>query len=193
MEENVQKAIEVVKNGGIIIFPTDTVFGIGCRIDNESAVNRLFAIKQRSKTQAPPVLVNSIEMAQEYLLPIPQDVIDRLMKNYWPGALTIVLPCKIEKVSSWVRGNSNTLGIRVPNHQIILEIIRGVGVPIIGTSANFHGAKTPKTVDELDPDFVKKVDMIVEGVCNVGISSTVVDCSQKPWKILRQGSVTLHL
>src|SRR5258708_26546008 len=128
--DDVRKAIQVLKNGGIVIFPTDTAFGIGCRIDDEKAVKRLFMIRKRPVTKAVPVLVSSLHMAQEYVQEVPQDVIEKLVKPYWPGALTIVLKSKIDKVPSLVRVGSETLGVRVRVHCITLALINGVEVPI---------------------------------------------------------------
>src|SRR5690349_2468879 len=151
MEEQIKQAITVLKQGGVIIFPTDTAFGIGCRIDNEVAIKHLFALRKRPETKATPVLVSGVQMAKEYLLEIPQDVSEKLIKPYWPGALTIVLPCKTEKVPEFVRGKGSNLGVRMPNNTTALEIIRQVGVPLIGTSANFHGEATPYAFEDLNP------------------------------------------
>ncbi|HSW88033.1 MAG TPA: L-threonylcarbamoyladenylate synthase [Candidatus Saccharimonadales bacterium] len=188
---NLQKAIDIVKNGGIIIFPTDTVFGLACRIDDEKALQRLFKIKQRSATQSVPVLVDSVTMAQEYVQPIPKEVKEKLMDAYWPGGLTIVLPCLTEKVLPLVRGNRDTLAVRIPNHPLILELIKGVGVPIIGTSANFHGQSTPTKQEEINPELTELVDFVLPGTCLNRQSSTIIDCSIKPWEILRQGTVVI--
>jgi L-threonylcarbamoyladenylate synthase len=193
MQVKIKKAIQIIENGGIVIFPTDTAFGIGCRIDNEKAIERLFKIRQRPKSQATPVLVDSFEMAQEYLLPVPEDVIEKLIKPYWPGALTIVLPCRIDKVPELVRGGGTTIGVRVPNHPVIQQIIKGVGVPILGPSANFHGGKTPYRFEDLDKNIVKLVDYVVFGECLVKQASTVIDCSKEQWKILREGAVKIEL
>jgi len=191
MSKDIEKAIKVLKEGGIVIFPTDTAFGIGCRIDDETAIKRLFEIRKRPEKQAVAVLIDSLEMVQEYLLPISEEVKERLIKRYWPGALTIVLPCRTDKVPKLVRGGGNTLGVRIPNHPVIREIIREVGVPILGPSANFHGKETPYKFEQLDPELVAMIDYIVPGLCSVGKASTVIDCSQKPWKILREGAVKI--
>src|SRR3989344_5775452 len=98
MNENIKKAVEVLKRGGIVIFPTDTAFGIGCVIDNAEAVEKLFKIRKRPLTQATPVLVDTVKMAQDFLQPIPGEVVDKLIEPYWPGALTIVLQSRIHKV-----------------------------------------------------------------------------------------------
>lgn len=189
--DHVLKAVEVLKNGGIVTFPTDTAFGIGCVIDNEEAVKRLFKIRKRPPTQATPVLVDTVKMAQDYLEPISQEVIDKLIEPYWPGALTIVLEAKIDKVPKLVRGSTLTLGVRIPNHPVARSIIRNVGKPILGPSANFHGKKTPYSFEELDPELVKLVDYVVPGECAVKNASTVIDCSTTPWKVLREGHINL--
>ena len=182
------KAIGILKRGGIVVFPTDTAFGVGCRIDDEEAVERLFKIRRRPQDQAVPVLVDSIEMAQKYLQPIPKEVL-KLMEKYWPGALTLILPCKLELVPEVVRGAGRTLGIRWSDHPTAQSLIKEVGVPILGPSANFSGAKTPYKYEDLDPEFLKKVDFVLPGKCPLGMASTVIDCSKKPWKIIRQGAL----
>ena len=191
MNEQILQAISVIQQGGIVIFPTDTAFGIGCRIDNEDAIRKLFKIRKRPETQATPTLVSSLEMAQEYLLPIKKDVKEKLIDKYWPGALTIVLPCLSERIPSLVRGGSETLGVRMPDHPVALEIIKNVGVPILGPSANFHGEETTFIFEDLNPELIKLVDYVVNGECSIKQASTVIDCSATPWKILRLGGLKL--
>lgn len=188
---DVQEAIRILNLGGIVIFPTDTAFAIGCRIDNEKAIEKLFQIRKRPLSQATPVLVDGFEMAQQYLKPIPQEVKEKLINLYWPGALTIVLPCLKEKISALVRGSSGNLGVRMPSHEIALSLIRGVGVPLLGPSANFHGSATPFQFQDLDKELVSLVDFVVEGECGIKQVSTVIDCSRTPWKILRYGAVKI--
>ena len=192
MEEKLKQAIKILKQGGIVVFPTDTAFGVGCRMDDKKSVERLFNWRRRPATQAVPVLVDSLKMAWEYLLPIKKEVKD-LMEKYWPGALTIVLSCKTEKVPSLVRAQGQTLGVRIPNHIIPLEIIKSLGVPILGPSANFHGRPTPYKFKDIDKEFLKGADFVIAGKCPAGNVSTVVDCSVFPWKIIRQGAVELRL
>lgn len=180
----------LLRNNGIIIFPTDTAFGIGCRIDQPKAVDRLFAIRKRPATQAMPVLVSSVSMALNYFKS-PSKIVRRFMEKFWPGALTIVASCKKELIYSPIRAGGENLGLRMPNHNVIVSIIEEAGVPIIGTSANFHGEPTPYEQKDLNPDLVKLVDAVVPGKCSIKQSSTVVDCSKEPYTILRQGSVVL--
>ncbi len=187
------KAVQILKDGGIVIFPTDTAFGIGCRIDDEDAVKRLFTIRKRPETQATPVLISSLHMAEEYLKPVPEDVIKKLIKPYWPGALTIILKSRTEKIPNLVRGGTDTLGIRVPDHLTTMVLIHGLGVPLLGPSANFHGEQTPYMFEDLNQELVKQVDLVVHGVCHTKKASTVVDTTQNPWKILRQGEIDIQV
>src|SRR3989344_8862546 len=130
---SLDKAIEVIRKGGIVIFPTDTAFGIGCRMDSEKAVEKLFKIKKRPPTQAVPALFDSMSRVEEYVLPFEASI-KRLMKRYWPGALTVVLPCKQTRVPVLVRGGGETLGGRIPNHPVPMQLIKGVGVPLLAPS-----------------------------------------------------------
>lgn len=190
MNNEIKKAVEILNKGGIVVFPTDTVYGVGCRIDNEKAVKKLFKIRKRPAAQAFPVLVSGIPQAKKYFLNCPREI-ENLMKKYWPGALTIVYKCKNKIIPKLVRGGGGTIGLRMPNHKIPLEIIKNVSVPLLGPSANFHKYPTPKNFSELDPEFIKLVDFVIKGEVKLGISSTVLDCTQKPYKIIRQGGVVL--
>ena len=186
--EIIQQAISTLNAGGIIIFPTDTAFGIGCRIDKPDSIDRLFAIRKRPTTQALPVLVRGMEQA----LPFYQhssDIVRRLMETYWPGALTIIDTCKKELIYSPIRGGGDTVGMRHPKHEVLQQILDGVEVPIVGPSANMHGEPTPYRYEDLDPALVHLVDFVVPGICTAGNVSTVIDCAVTPYRIIRQGAV----
>lgn len=194
MDQKIKKAIEVLRQGGIVIFPTDTAIGIGCRMDNIDAVKRLFLIRKRPENKSLLILVNSIEMAEKYLLPIPKKVKDNLINRYWPGKLTIVLKGRVDRVPDLVRDTRDTLAVRFPNDQLLLELIRGIGVPIAAPSANFSGEKTPFRFEDLNPELVKLADYVlnkeISGEKNV---STIIDCSVDPWKVIREGAVSLSI
>jgi L-threonylcarbamoyladenylate synthase len=193
MNEQIEKAVKVLNEGGIIIFPTDTAFGIGCRIDKIQSIEKLFKIRKRPQTQATPVLINSLEMAGEYVQDIPAEVKEKLIDKYWPGALTIILKAKKEIVPSLVRGDGENIGIRMPNNDVALEIIKRIGVPLLGPSANFHGENTPYDFKDLDKDLIKLVDFVIDGKCLVKNSSTVIDCTKTPWEILRNGAIQINI
>ena len=193
MNNQIDEAVAILNKGGVVIFPTDTAFGIGCRIDNEEAIKKLFKIRNRPTTQATPVLVDSLVMAKEYAAEIPENIIEKLINPFWPGALTIILEAKIDKVPLLVRGGTETVGLRMPGQIKILEIIKKVGVPILGPSANFHGGVTPFEFKDLDPKLIALADYVVEGECSIKNSSTVIDCTKTPWEILRQGAIQVKI
>ncbi len=193
MNKQIQEAIRVFNQGGIVIFPTDTAFGIGCRVDNTAAVHKLYKIRRRPSTQAASLLVADEAMAKVYVTDISKDVKEKLMKPFFPGGLTLVLQSRIGMIPSLVMGGGQTIGIRMPDHDNVLSVIRGVGVPILGPSANFHGEKTPFRQEDLDPALIKQVDYILSGICKKSKASTVIDCTSSPWKIIREGAVTITL
>lgn len=191
MKEELAKAIEIVRDGGVIIYPTDTACGIGGRIDNADTVTRVFSIKGRDLTKATPILFSSIGMVKEYVTDIPAEVEEKLMTEYWPGALTIILPAKEEKVHELIRGGGKTIGVRIPQYAAITELIHEVGVPLIGTSANFAGEPSIYTTNDIPEQLAALVDYIFPGECSLRKPSTVVDCTVTPWKVVREGSILL--
>ncbi|CAN5196390.1 hypothetical protein BH09PAT1_BH09PAT1_8190 [soil metagenome] len=190
MNNQIDEAIEILKKGGIIIYPTDTAFGIGCRIDNAAAVKKLFSIRQRPLNKPSPVLFDTIKRVENYVQAISPEARD-LMNKYWPGALTLVLPAITLNVNSLVLGEDLSIGCRIPDHDVPLQLIKGLGVPIIGTSANFSGKLTPYRVEDLDPALTSLVDMVIPGFTNGQKESTVINCTQYPFTVLRQGAISI--
>jgi L-threonylcarbamoyladenylate synthase len=190
MSKKMKKAIEVFKRGGIVIFPTDTAIGIGCRIDDEKSLKRLFEIRKRPENKPLLALVDSVEMAKEYLLPISQKIEEELINKYWPGKLTIILKCNVDKIPTIARSGGDTLGVRFPNKSELLELINAVGVPIVAPSANFSGELTPFKFEELNSDLAKLADYVLNEKASLERDvSTVIDCAVEPWKVLREGAV----
>jgi len=192
MTDEIKKAITVVRQGGIIIYPTDTAFGIGCRADDETVIQKLFSIRQRPASQAMPILFDSIDLVKKYVDFIPESV-EPLLAKYWPGALTVILMAKLNKIPSLALGGGLSIGCRIPDHEVPIGIIDGLGVPIIGSSANFAGEPTPYSYSEVDPKLMSLVDYVVPGVTFAHKESTVIDCTQKQWKILREGAIRLEV
>lgn len=172
------EAIKVLKGGGIVIFPTDTVYAIGAIWNNKMANERLYGIKGTPKTQPFPILVESLSQVEKIATVTP--LAENLIKKYWPGALTIVLKERI---------GSKKIGFRMPNHDLAKELITQVGAPIIGTSANFHGIQAPESFSKIDPMLLKMVDYYLMGECVLKKESTVVDASGSQLEILREGAI----
>jgi len=182
-----EQAVTLLKEGKIGVFPTDTAYGIGCRMDSKSAVKKVFEIRNRPEEKAMIVLVGSIKMAEEYAEFSPE-VKEKIIDNYWPGPLTIVLTCKKKKVPSIVRADGDTLALRFPDNTELLEIINQVGVPLIAPSANFSGEDTPFSSQEVDRELLKLVDFAIAGECTMKKVSTIIDCSSSKWSIIREGA-----
>ncbi|MBI2032585.1 MAG: threonylcarbamoyl-AMP synthase [Candidatus Levybacteria bacterium] len=191
MNKKIKQAIEVLRQGGIVIFPTDTAFGIGCRMDIELSVKRLFDIRKRPKEKALPVLFDSKEKVLDYVW-LRSKKVEKIMDRYWPGALTIVLKAK-ENVPFIVRGGKDTVGVRVPDHKFLLSIIKDLGIPLLGPSANFSGEDTPFKLSEINKELIRKVDFVLEGDTKFKGVSTVIDYSGNEWNILRQGILDIRL
>ena len=177
----IEKAAKVLEKGGVVIFPTDTIYGIGCRYDNKKAIARIYKIKKTPRNQPYPILVSSQNQVKK--LAKVNELGRKLIEKYWPGALTIVLESY---------NNSSKVGFRMPDSKLVLDLIKKIGVPIIGTSANFHGQKSPRSFKDLDPKFIKLADFIIKGRCQKGTESTVVDATVNPPKILRQGALRIR-
>ncbi len=184
----IDEGADILRDGGIIIFPTDTAFAISCRIDRPKSVARLFSVRNRPETKAVPLLVGSIDMAKKYFLD-PSKRIDYLMQTYWPGGLTIIGKSGSADIFPLLLGGGTSVGLRMPDHNTALDLIASVGVPLVGTSANFSGGQTPYSLFDLHDDLIARVDGVVGGVCTKQIASTVIDCTIEPPVIVRQGAV----
>ncbi len=190
MEINDPEVIERFGKGEIGIFPTDTAYGIGCRMDNEESLKRVYEIRNRPMEKALLVLVASIEMAMEYV-EISEDLRKNLLEKYWPGGLTVILRCYQDKVPGIIRANGPTLAVRLPDNEDVVHVIQKVGVPIAAPSANYSGAPTPVRLTEVDQTLIGKVDFVINGVCTMEGVSTIIDASNGKVEVVRQGVIKL--
>jgi len=182
---------DIVGKGGIIVYPTDTVYGLGCDPFNINAVRRVFEIKGRERKPL-PVLASSIKDAER--IAILHGKARVLAEHFWPGPLTIVVP-KVEKSSlpGEVTAGENYIGVRVPDHPVAIEIIRAVGGLLIGTSANKSGGLSPRTATEAILQVGNDVDAIVDsGPSRYGISSTVIKIEGSKISLIREGAISFE-
>ncbi len=187
MEDRVELAIEVLKEGGVVAFPTDTVYGIGGNAFIEQAVAKVYQIKQRPRHLALPLLISSKPDLERVARVVPE-VAWRLADRFLPGGLTLVLK-KAAGVPDIV-APGDTVAVRIPDHPIPIALIRGLGAPLIGTSANLSGGASPVTAQQVWAQLGNKVDIIVDGGrCRWGVESTVVDVSGEFPRVLREGVV----
>jgi L-threonylcarbamoyladenylate synthase len=186
--EQVRKCAAVMRAGGIAAYPTDTVYGLGADVYNGGAVAKVFAAKRRPLNLPLPVLIADTSQLDELTADIPPAA-KLLMDKFWPGGLTIVFNKKPGFNSPVLCGGSK-VAVRMPGHSVTLRLIKEVGRPIVGTSANLHGQPSVLTAAEVSAQLGTAVDFILDGdPCPGGIESTVVDVSVDPPVILRQGAV----
>jgi L-threonylcarbamoyladenylate synthase len=181
-------AVRCLLEGGLVAFPTDTLYGLAAAASNDPAVKRLFEVKGRPPDRALPVLIQSIDDAEVVAIDIAPGA-RILMEAFWPGGLTLVLP-RHPAFRSLALAGGETVAVRVPDHSVALELIRRLREPITGTSANLSGMPGPRTADDVRRQLGDRVDLIVDGgPCPGGIESTVVDCTVDPPRLLREGAV----
>lgn len=184
-----KEVARTIKQGGVVVFPTETVYGIGANGLSENAVKRIYEVKQRPLNKPISLLVNGTDMINE----IAQDITDlekALIREFFPGPLTIILKKK-DIVPNIVTANSNTVGVRMPSNEIALKLIEYAGVPIATPSANISGKPSGTNMEDIMKDFEGKVDYFIDdGPSKIGISSTIVQVIDGVPHILRQGKIT---
>lgn len=187
----IKEAAECIKKDGIVAFPTETVYGLGANALKADCVKKIFEAKGRPQDNPLIIHVASKEI-DKYVKNVPE-VAKKLMEKFWPGPLTLILE-KRDIVPMQTSANLNTIGIRMPNNKVALELIKESGVPIAAPSANISGRPSPTTIDVCVEDLKGKVDYIIGGEkCDVGLESTIVDCTVEPPLVLRPGGITLEM
>jgi len=186
----ISTAVAVIEAGGLLAYPTDTVYGLGTNALNPQAVRRIFEVKKRAFTQPLPVAVSGRLMAAE--LAYVSDRAHVLMARFWPGALTLVLK-KRPRTPLIVTGGRVGVGVRAPNHQVPLTIMNVSHRPLITTSANKHGGPPCVTAAEVRRHFDGEIDLILDGGRCAQAASTVLDLMRTPPVLLRQGAITRTL
>lgn len=188
--EELQPAVTVLKQGGVIAYPTETVYGLGASIYHEHAVRRIFQLKIRDPNKPLSVMISSIEDVNELCEEIPQ-YSEILMNAFWPGPLTLIFKAS-EKVPNYIASTDKKIGLRFPNHPITRAIMRMHGQPVTSTSANVAGKAEPINAQEVKHIFGDKIDLVIDGgECRFKIPSTVLDATGEEPKVLREGVMTL--
>jgi L-threonylcarbamoyladenylate synthase len=181
----INQAISRLLQGAVIAFPTDTLYAIGARARDPSAVRRLYAIKRRPADQPVVLLVADATQVPEWAIVTPQA--EALMSRYWPGALTLVLMRR--PGAPIVGAGGSTLAFRTPDHPVALELLRGLTEPIASSSANYAGAPPPADAASVEAALAQELDLILDGGPSLGQPSTILDLSGTQPRILRQGLI----
>lgn len=189
VKRQVEKGIDILKRGGVIAFPTDTVYGLGAGMAFREAVERIYRLKGRPRGMALPLLLADVSQISEYASNVPP-VAWTLAKKFLPGALTLVL-LKADSVPDYVVAGGRTVAVRVPAHPVPQALARGVGMPIVGTSANLSGKPSLVTAADVCEQFGDKIDLVIDGGRSPGgKESTIVDVSGDKVVLLREGAIS---
>lgn len=190
-EQELDKTAQVLDNGGIVIFPTETVYGIGANAYNEEAVRKIYEVKNRPGEKPLSILVSGIDEIGKYAI-IENDIERKIINSFMPGPITIILKKK-QGLFDYISSGKNTIGVRIPDNKIILEILNKLKLPLVAPSANISGMPSGVSLNDIIKDFDGKVDVCINGgKAKLGESSTIVEVVNGEPVILRQGKITLE-
>ena len=185
-----EKAVRSLGNGGVVVFPTDTLYGLGADVFSLPALQRIFSIKGRPADLALPVLVADMDQLEAVALPLSSQA-RRLAQRFWPGPLTLVMH-RSPDLPDLVTGGADTVAVRMPGHPVPLELARRLGRPITGTSANLSGQPDLLDLGALENQLGNLVDHIIQtGPVPAGTASTIVDVTGDAPQLLREGAISM--
>lgn len=186
--EALRRAVAVLRRGGVVAFPTDTVYGLGAHSAMAAAIDKLFQVKERERLKAIPLLIARAEDLASVAAQVPE-VAWKLAGRFWPGPVTLVVP-RAATVLDVLTGGAPSVAVRVPAHELVLRLITTLGVPLATTSANLSGKPEAITAAEVQAALGERVRLILDGGrCPGGVASTVVDVTTDPPSIRRRGAM----
>ena len=188
IRQQIEKGIAILKRGGVIAYPTDTVYGLGAGLKFTKAIERIYEIKERPRNMALPLLLADYYQLADLAKSI-SPLAMQLVHSYWPGALTLVLPA-ISGVPDIVTAGGKTVAVRIPAYPVPIALAKGLKMPIVGTSANLSGKPSPLTAEEVFAQLGDRVDFIIDGGrCPGGKESTIIDVSGARPVLVREGVI----
>ena len=191
LEQQIERGVSVLKRGGVVAFPTDTVYGLGASIEDKGALERVYRLKGRPLSRPLPLLLARTSQINDVAYLVPQ-IAWQLAYRFLPGALTLVLPKKAI-VSDLVTAGSARVAVRVPDHHVPRALVEGLGTPIVGTSANLSGKPAALSAGEVFSQFDARIDLVIDGgPCTGGEESTIIDLSGERPRILREGALPVE-
>lgn len=189
MNKLIQQAVNILKQGGLVAMPTETVYGLAADASNPEAVKKIYQAKGRPSNHPVIVHLASLDQIDDWTIEVPANV-KRMLAQLWPGPLTIIAK-KAPRVSEVITGGQDSIGIRIPKHPVAQELLQAFGGGLAAPSANRFGRISPTEAEHVREELGDKVDLILEGGrSQVGIESTILDITQKPYRILRLGAVS---
>jgi L-threonylcarbamoyladenylate synthase len=189
--ESIAQAARILRDGGVAVYPTETVYGVGVDIRCAESVERVFALKKRGPSQ--PLMAHCASALQmlEYVTEVPQWV-QPLISRFWPGPLALIFR-STDNVPPVVTGGGQTIGIRMVGHPVARDLLEELGAPITGTSANLHGEPATSRFASISPALLGQVDVALDaGLCGKDVPSTVLDVTHRPPRVVRVGAVSVQ-
>jgi L-threonylcarbamoyladenylate synthase len=188
IQQQVKKGVTILRKGGVIAYPTDTVYGLGAGLKFTRAIERVYEVKERPRNMALPLLLADYSQLAD-LANSMSPLALTLAHAFWPGALTLVLPA-LATVPNIITAGGKTVAVRIPAHPIPVTLVKELRMPIVGTSANLSGQPSPLTAEEVYAQLGDKVDFIIDGGrCAGGKESTIIDVSGEKPVLLREGAI----
>jgi len=186
---NIDEAVEALKKGQLVVVPTETVYGLAADGLNEKAIRKLYSIKGRPKNKPVMLQISNQHMLSDICVFVPAEA-KIIMQSFWPGPVSLVLK-KVPEVSGLLSAGTDTIGIRMPDHQITLEIINKIGRPLAVPSANISGRKSLCSAEEVEEQLegLEIAGIVDGGTCRLGLESTIVDLTGAKPEILREGAI----
>ena len=183
-EKVIEITNEILKKNGIVVLPTDTVYGIMTSVFNFEGQKQIYKLKKREIKKPLILMSNSIKTLKQFVA-FPKDI-EKIIMDFWPGQLTLILPTT--ELGKLLTGGKNNLGVRIPNCKILLDIMAKYDIPLMTTSANISGKESAKTARVAKEYFNNKIDLIVDdGKCKFSFESTVIDMVKFPYVVVRKG------
>jgi len=187
--DSLEKASRILREGGVVIYPTETFYALGASVANPQALDRVYEIKKRPKGLPLLCLVEGKEMVGDLVTRVPQEA-ELLMRRFWPGPLTLVLPAR-EGIHPHLVGSQGGVAVRQSPNPIARVLVQKVGSPVVGTSANLTGCDPAAQVGDVPQEILTKVDFVLDGGrLPGGLPSTVLDCTAVPFRVLREGLIS---
>lgn len=190
-DDELDEIVDIIKRDGIIVFPTETVYGIGGNALSENVIKNIYNIKKRPQEKALNILVKNKEEIKKYAY-ISNELEEEIIDKFMPGPITIILKKRKSQIPDLLTGNNDTIGIRIPDNDIVKKILEKCNLPIAAPSANISGKPSSIILEDIKPDFDGKVDAFIDGgKCKQNISSTIVKVIDGNIKILREGIISI--
>ncbi len=188
MKITFEKAVQLLKSGQNVAIPTETVYGLAAALHSEVAIDAIFRLKRRPRTNPLIVHVADLNMCSEFIRSMPKDF-EKLSQHFWPGPLTLIAEVLEEKIPDAVRAGLSTCAFRIPQHPLTLELLKRTG-PLVAPSCNLSGKPSATSKEHVESDFGKDFPVLDDGLCTHGVESTICSFQDGSWKIARKGAIS---